>query len=135
MLNVLILISTSYFNNKVNCFFCCSPVSGGSMNPARSLGPAILSWKFKDIWIYILAPSGGAVAGALMFRFLRLRDQHCSNLSSPNISDVGRPIPFCASQYMNMKHHMLLDQVKETAESIVNSNHCLYIGQLQQLNS
>ncbi|XP_061356834.1 probable aquaporin NIP7-1 isoform X2 [Gastrolobium bilobum] len=75
------------------------PVSGGSMNPARSLGPAILSWKFKDIWIYIIAPSAGAVAGALMFRFLRIRDQHCSTLSSPNISDVhvGRPIPFCSS--------------------------------------
>ncbi|XP_028773957.1 probable aquaporin NIP7-1 [Neltuma alba] len=38
------------------------PVSGGSMNPARSLGPAILSWKFKDIWIYITAPISGAVA-------------------------------------------------------------------------
>ncbi|KAJ1417523.1 Major intrinsic protein [Sesbania bispinosa] len=74
------------------------PVSGGSMNPARSLGPAILSLKFKDMWIYILAPSAGAVAGALMFRFLRLRDQHCNNtMSSPDISDVVRPIPFCAS--------------------------------------
>ncbi|XP_019452694.1 PREDICTED: probable aquaporin NIP7-1 isoform X2 [Lupinus angustifolius] len=73
------------------------PVSGGSMNPARSLGPAILSNKYKDIWIYIIAPSIGAVAGALMFRFLRLRDQTCSTLSSPNISDVGHPIPFCAS--------------------------------------
>lgn len=64
------------------------------MNPARSLGPAIVSWKFKNIWIYILAPSGGAVAGALMFRFLRLKDQHCT---SPNTSEVGHPIPFCAS--------------------------------------
>lgn len=67
------------------------------MNPARSLGPAIMSWKFKNIWIYMLAPSIGAVAGALMFRFLRLKDQQCNTLSSPNISDVGRPIPFCAS--------------------------------------
>ncbi|CAL5206930.1 unnamed protein product [Lathyrus oleraceus] len=70
------------------------PVSGGSMNPARSLGPAIMSWKFKDIWIYILAPNLGAVAGAQMFRFLRLQDQHCD---SPNMSEVGHPIPFCAS--------------------------------------
>ncbi|KAK8467912.1 hypothetical protein PHAVU_007G178300 [Phaseolus vulgaris] len=74
------------------------PVSGGSMNPARSLGPAILSWKFKNIWIYMVAPSGGAVAGAAMFRFLRLRDQHSTTLSSPNISAAaGRPIPFCSS--------------------------------------
>ncbi|XP_027366479.1 probable aquaporin NIP7-1 isoform X1 [Abrus precatorius] len=72
------------------------PISGGSMNPARSLGPAILSWKFKDIWIYILAPCVGAVAGALLYCFIRLRGQHCSTLSSPNISDVARPIPLCS---------------------------------------
>ncbi|XP_045790184.1 probable aquaporin NIP7-1 [Trifolium pratense] len=75
------------------------PVSGGSMNPARSLGPAIISWKFKDIWIYILAPSGGAVTGALTFRFLRLQDQHCN---SPNMTEVGHPIPYCARRSGNM---------------------------------
>lgn len=88
--SIFFLISKSFI-------FCCRPVSGGSLNPARSLGPAILSWKFKNIWIYMLAPSSGAVAGAAMFRFLRLRDQHSSTLSSPNINDVACPIPFCSS--------------------------------------
>ncbi|WOH12881.1 hypothetical protein DCAR_0832390 [Daucus carota subsp. sativus] len=50
------------------------PVSGASMNPARSLAPAIISWKFDDIWIYILAPTIGAVTGALCYRVLCL---HC----------------------------------------------------------
>lgn len=50
------------------------PVSGASMNPARSLAPAIISWKFDDIWIYILAPTIGAVMGALCYRVLCL---HC----------------------------------------------------------
>ncbi|KAK6117264.1 hypothetical protein DH2020_048992 [Rehmannia glutinosa] len=31
------------------------PVSGGSMNPARSLGPALVSWRFDHLWIYIVA--------------------------------------------------------------------------------
>ncbi|KAM7488700.1 hypothetical protein LguiB_026184 [Lonicera macranthoides] len=46
------------------------PVSGGSMNPARSLGPAIVSWKFENIWIYLIAPTLGSVIGALSFRAL-----------------------------------------------------------------
>ncbi|KAK0606957.1 hypothetical protein LWI29_006926 [Acer saccharum] len=49
------------------------PVSGGSMNPARSLGPAIVSWNFKDIWIYVTAPVIGAAAGAVLHHFLRLQ--------------------------------------------------------------
>ncbi|KAJ7954942.1 Aquaporin [Quillaja saponaria] len=62
------------------------PVSGGSMNPARSLGPAILSWKFKDVWIYITAPTFGALAGALSFSFLRLQRHPHNHISSPNAS-------------------------------------------------
>ncbi|KAL6343476.1 hypothetical protein AAG906_024841 [Vitis piasezkii] len=60
------------------------PVSGGSMNPARSLGPAIVSWKFDDIWIYTIAPTLGAVAGGHLFHLLRLRHQPCTPNSSPN---------------------------------------------------
>ncbi|PRQ38792.1 putative major intrinsic protein [Rosa chinensis] len=67
------------------------PVSGGSLNPARSLGPAIVSWNFKDIWIYICAPTIGAVAGALLFQVLRLRIPPCnpSLTSSPNTCLLG----------------------------------------------
>ncbi|XP_040996037.1 probable aquaporin NIP7-1 isoform X1 [Juglans microcarpa x Juglans regia] len=53
------------------------PVSGGSMNPARSLGPAIISGKFKDLWIYVTAPVIGAVAGALLYQGLRLQPRSC----------------------------------------------------------
>ncbi|XAR57235.1 hypothetical protein NMG60_11025297 [Bertholletia excelsa] len=59
------------------------PVSGGSMNPARSLGPAMVAWKFDDIWIYLIAPTVGALGGALLFHALRLqRHTCCSNFSS-----------------------------------------------------
>ncbi|KAL0716880.1 hypothetical protein Bca4012_066202 [Brassica carinata] len=42
------------------------PVSGASMNPGRSLGPAIVYNCYKGIWIYIASPILGAVAGACM---------------------------------------------------------------------
>jgi MIP family channel proteins len=39
------------------------PISGGSMNPARSLGPALVSGDLGDLWIYLTAPViGGALA-------------------------------------------------------------------------
>ncbi|HEX4350561.1 MAG TPA: aquaporin, partial [Verrucomicrobiae bacterium] len=38
------------------------PICGASMNPARSLAPAVISGRFADLWIYLLAPILGALA-------------------------------------------------------------------------
>jgi aquaporin Z len=44
------------------------PISGASVNPARSLGPAIVGTEFNDLWIYLIAPPIGAVLGWIAHR-------------------------------------------------------------------
>jgi aquaporin NIP len=47
------------------------PVTGASMNPARSLGPALVSGTWTDFWIYLAGPVLGAAAGALAYQLVR----------------------------------------------------------------
>jgi MIP family channel proteins len=47
------------------------PVSGGSMNPARSLGPALLSGQPTALWIYLVGPPVGAAIGAFAYQLVR----------------------------------------------------------------
>ena len=47
------------------------PISGASMNPARSVGPALVSGDLHALWLYILAPLVGATLGALLYQFVR----------------------------------------------------------------
>lgn len=47
------------------------PISGSSMNPARSLAPAIVSWTWEHQWLYLAGPVIGAVAGVLVYNAVR----------------------------------------------------------------
>lgn len=51
-------------------------VTGASFNPARAVGPAILSGETTGLWVYLLAPLVGAVAGALVARRFGVRPVH-----------------------------------------------------------
>ncbi len=47
------------------------PITGTSVNPARSLGPALLVWgedAMKQIWVFLLAPTLGAIVAALVWK-------------------------------------------------------------------
>lgn len=47
------------------------PISGASMNPARSLGPALVSGDLSHIWVYVAGPILGAVVAAVAYGWLR----------------------------------------------------------------
>jgi len=47
------------------------PISGASMNPMRSLGPALVSGNLHALWLYIVAPVLGASLGGIAYQFVR----------------------------------------------------------------
>ena len=53
------------------CSFVAGPFTGASMNPARSIGPAILSYNFNHIIIYILCPIIGAMIGLYIYQIIK----------------------------------------------------------------
>jgi MIP family channel proteins len=50
--------------------FLALPISGGSLNPVRTLGPDIVAAKFPYWWIYIVGPVAGAIAGAALWELV-----------------------------------------------------------------
>jgi len=48
-----------------------SPISGASMNPARSFGPDALRWDFTAYWVYVVGPLAGALLAVAFAHLLR----------------------------------------------------------------
>src|SRR5712691_12043808 len=47
------------------------PITGASMNPARSLGPGIVGGDLHALWLYVIAPLAGAALGAFAYQSIR----------------------------------------------------------------
>jgi MIP family channel proteins len=53
-------------------------ISGASVNPVRSLAPAVVSGTYESLWVYVTAPFAGAVLGWAVYRFLTPPDDEVS---------------------------------------------------------
>ncbi|KAF9626186.1 hypothetical protein IFM89_031313 [Coptis chinensis] len=62
------------------------PISGGSMNPARSIGPAIASKYYEGIWVYALGPVVGTLMGAWSYNLIRVSDGPVHAISPQSFS-------------------------------------------------
>ncbi|HEY9176843.1 MAG TPA: MIP family channel protein [Flavipsychrobacter sp.] len=51
------------------------PICGASMNPARSLGPALVSMNTQSLWLYVAAPIAGACAAVPVYNYIKERDE------------------------------------------------------------
>ncbi|CAB4305059.1 unnamed protein product [Prunus armeniaca] len=63
------------------------PTTGGSMNPIRTLGPAVAAGNYRGLWIYLVAPTLGALAGAAAYTTVKLPDNIPSNQVADELVD------------------------------------------------
>jgi len=54
------------------------PLTGASVNPVRSLAPAIVSGNYQHLWVYLTAPFAGSILGWLIYRFVTLPEEDVS---------------------------------------------------------
>ena len=79
MLVILFTSNSKFFSNYSSQLigitvgleaYLAGPICGASMNPARSIGPALLSYNFSFLWIYIVAPCLGALFAIVLHNFI-----------------------------------------------------------------
>lgn len=54
------------------------PLSGGALNPARSLAPALYNWNWTNQWLYWLIPLSASAASSLLYKYVFLKDHQKS---------------------------------------------------------
>ncbi len=64
------------------------PVSGASMNPARSLGPALAAFNWEAHWIYWVGPAAGAAAAAIFYRCIRQPERKVESVGPEAVSET-----------------------------------------------
>jgi aquaporin NIP len=73
------------------------PLTGASMNPARSLAPALVSWQWRDFWVYLAGPLAGAPLGAFAYQFVRGGHPALPGASEAGPESREQPAPSAAT--------------------------------------
>lgn len=85
----LLLLSSvdSLFCHIKGTFIFGRKMTGASMNPARSLGPAFATKNFHKLLLYIVAPVIGAVAGSTLYNLLRFPEKPKTKIVTSNFDN------------------------------------------------
>ncbi|CAG0915159.1 unnamed protein product [Notodromas monacha] len=101
----------------VGAAFAAGPLTGGSMNPARSLGPAVITGHWKAHWVYWAGPlAGGALAGLL---YSNLFD--AKYVVEPENEDADTPAPLASPPVRTQQAPYHLQGIHYQPEESYNS--------------
>ncbi|KAK7318854.1 hypothetical protein RJT34_03561 [Clitoria ternatea] len=81
MLEICELVGLAIGSTILLNVIIAGPVTGASMNPVRSLGNAITYGEYRGIWIYLLSPTLGVVAGAWVYNIVRYTDKPLTEIT------------------------------------------------------
>lgn len=59
------------------------------MNPVRTLGPAVAAGNYRALWIFLVAPTLGALAGAATYSAVKLRDDEVDQVVPREVRTVS----------------------------------------------
>lgn len=87
-------------------------LTGGSMNPARSLGPALFSGNMGTYWIYVVGPLLGGLVAALVYKLYTYNFNCCDKLDecgNPMVDECGNRIKVCEYPVVDRCGRLLRD--------------------------
>ncbi|RWR93110.1 aquaporin NIP2-1-like protein [Cinnamomum micranthum f. kanehirae] len=89
------------------------PISGGSMNPARTIGPAIASKRYKGVWVYIVGPIVGTLLGSWSYNFIRASASESDDKALDAISEGSS----CCFKLRHRRHHYRPTQERQQLQA------------------